>query len=58
VHVQLTTTVSKTKTQNQQDEGTALVELIKVLLGIDADSSLADLNATSINDNNGGRIVL
>lgn len=35
-----------------------LVELIKQLQSIKLDSKLAKLNATSISDNNGGRIWL
>lgn len=35
-----------------------ITELILLLNGIDVDSSEAELNATTISDNNGGRIIL
>jgi hypothetical protein len=35
-----------------------IVELVKTLLKIDVNAPLAKLNATSISDNNGGRIEL
>lgn len=38
--------------------GGSLVELIKILLEVDTSSVDADLNATTINDNSGGRIIL
>lgn len=36
----------------------SLVELIKVLQEIDVESDDAELNEVSIDDNNGGRIIL
>lgn len=35
-----------------------IAELILLLNDIDVDSSEAELNATTISDNNGGRIIL
>ena len=40
------------------EEPASFVELVEVLEKIDANISLAELNATSIVDNNGGRIEL
>ena len=40
------------------NEDEALVKLIELLISIDTESELAELNATSIADNNGGRIAL
>lgn len=44
--------------QYQNNEDALIVELIEALQAIDTTSSLAKLNATSITDNNGGRILL
>jgi hypothetical protein len=35
-----------------------LVEMVEALQAVDTDSQLAELNETSIADNNGGRILL
>lgn len=45
-----------TPTDKSADD--ALVELVEALAVIDEDSPLATENATSISDNNGGRIKL
>lgn len=42
----------------QQHEVDRLVSLVEALQGIDAGSPLANLNETTISDNNGGRIEL
>ena len=49
--------ISNKKTeQTNVDDG--LLELVEALEEIDENSPLAKLNATSISDNNGGRIFL
>lgn len=40
------------------EQGQTLAELMKLLQGVDEDGSLAQLNETTISDNNGGRITL
>lgn len=45
-------------TYKSPDDGELLVELFEALMNIDVNASLAQLNATSISDNNGGRIEL
>lgn len=40
------------------NESNDLVELIEALRAVDIDAPLAQLNATTISDNNGGRIEL
>ena len=47
---------SKLNPSNNNDN--ALPELADILQNIDTDAELADLNATTISDNNGGRIEL
>jgi len=46
------------KTPIEADGDWLLVELIETLQKIDVNDTLAKLNATSISDNNGGRIQL
>lgn len=40
------------------DKPSSLVKLVDMLQSIDTTSKLAQLNATTISDNNGGRIIL
>lgn len=40
------------------EQGQTLATLMKLLLGIDEENPLAQLNETTISDNNGGRITL
>jgi len=42
----------------RQTETDALFELLKALESVDMESPLAQLNETTISDNNGGRIEL
>jgi len=46
------------KKPEQTDVGVKLVEVMKLLEGIDENGALAKLNETTISDNNGGRIAL
>ena len=39
-------------------QGQTLAELMKLLQSVDEEDSLAQLNETTISDNNGGRITL
>jgi hypothetical protein len=50
--------VGKTVTPVEADGDWLLVELIELLQKIDEHGKLAELNETSISDNNGGRIQL
>ena len=50
--------MGKIKTSVEADGDWLLVELLEELQKIKLDSPLAKLNATSISDNNGGRIQL
>ncbi len=45
-------------TVSQEQEVASFVELIKVLQEIDTSSPKAKINEQSIDDNNGGRIIL
>jgi hypothetical protein len=47
-----------TVAQNQTNSVGSLVELIKVLQEIDTSGPKAEINEQSIDDNNGGRIIL
>lgn len=47
-----------TVAQNQTSVVGSLVELIKVLQEIDTSGPKAEINEQSIDDNNGGRIIL
>lgn len=47
-----------TVAQNQTSSVGSLVELIKVLQEIDTSGPKAEINEQSIDDNNGGRIIL
>lgn len=40
------------------EQGQTLAELMKLLLDVDEKDKLAQLNETTISDNNGGRITL
>lgn len=40
------------------EQGQTLAMLMKLLQGVDENDSLAQLNETTISDNNGGRITL
>ena len=46
------------KNLDQLKVGAKLLELMKVLEGVDENNKLAKLNETTISDNNGGRIEL
>jgi hypothetical protein len=46
------------KKQGEINTDDGIVEYMEVLEEIDEDSPLAELNAVSISDNNGGRIFL
>jgi hypothetical protein len=46
------------KKSKKANVGDCLAELMKVLEAVDESDKLAKLNETTINDNNGGRIVL
>ena len=50
--------VGKIKSPVEADGDWLLVELVELLQKIDEHGKLAKLNATSISDNNGGRIEL
>lgn len=50
--------VNLNKNLKQTDVGKTLAELVKVLENIDDNDKLAELNETTISDNNGGRILL
>lgn len=50
--------VNLNKNLEQTDVGKTLAELVKVLENIDDNDKLAELNETTISDNNGGRILL
>lgn len=43
---------------NNNDLSNSFVEIAKLLSSVDTTSPEAKLNETSINDNNGGRIIL
>lgn len=45
-------------TDSSNDSGSALTDLVDTLQSVDMESPEASLNATSIADNNGGRIEL
>ncbi|MBP6005390.1 hypothetical protein KA531_00575 [Candidatus Saccharibacteria bacterium] len=48
----------ETEGQKQKEDEDALLELLKALESVDMESPLAELNETTISDNNGGRIHL
>ncbi len=52
--------INKTKITRSASDGkpSSLVKLVDVLQSIDTTNKLAKLNATTISDNNGGRIIL
>lgn len=50
--------MGKNTASAQADSGLLLAALVKLLQDIDEKGTLAELNKTTISDNNGGRITL